>query len=298
MSAGVYRRALDVLRVRFTRQHRVGPYRLALPPGCRLDVLQGRWPDYDRALGALSALVFERYPAACAVDIGANIGDTAALICSHREVDVLCIEGMPSFLPSLRHNAATIGPRVRIHEGFVGDDDELIDLRRVFYDRGTGSTAHAYGTASVASPGSVAAASLGSILAGQPELGPVKLLKSDTDGSDFKILLGSMDVIRRDYPALFFEYDTRRSSDGQRLSLACIDELLDAGYRRFLIYDNFGRLLRSDDRRNCFDDLNRYLDAEVTCIDYFDVCAFHSEDVALAEPMIAAASRHGTVVAR
>jgi FkbM family methyltransferase len=287
VNASLFSRIIDAVRVRVPRTYDVSGYELHLLPGTRLDVLQRRWPDYDRALGAISRRVFQRYPLAYAVDIGANIGDSAALICGGRPVDVLCIEGMPAFLPILRTNAAIIGPHVRIHAGFVGGDGERIELAHVSQRQGTGSVARAYREGSANGDGVATARSLNSILAEHSGLGPLKLLKSDTDGSDFKILRESMDVIRREQPVLFFEYDTRRSPDGSHISLDCIDRLIESGYQHFLVYDNFGRLLRSDSRRSCFEDLNRYLEGKKTAIEYFDICALHREDMSLVEELIA-----------
>src|SRR5258706_13186966 len=163
------------------KEHRMGRFRRLLPADHPLDEYQRTWLRYDTALGYLAQTVFRKYADSCAIDIGANVGDSAALIRSHADVAVLCIEGNPEFSECLAHNASAIG-RVELETCFVGDDGTVVDLERMHNGAGTASVVEAVGSYA---PRSSEMKSLRTILRLHPEFSRAKLLKSDTDGSDF-----------------------------------------------------------------------------------------------------------------
>jgi hypothetical protein len=103
------------------KEYTVGRTKLLLPADHALDRYQARWKRYDRALGEIARLVWQKYPNSAAVDIGANVGDSAALINTYHDIPTLCIEGGEAFLPFLRENARRIGAHVAIEAAFVGD---------------------------------------------------------------------------------------------------------------------------------------------------------------------------------
>src|SRR5262249_16620676 len=105
-----------------TKEYTVGRTKLLLPADHALDRYQAKWRCYDRALGEIARLVWQKYPGSAAIDIGANVGDSAALINTPHDIPTLCIEGGEAFLPFLRENARRIGPHVVIETAFVGDD--------------------------------------------------------------------------------------------------------------------------------------------------------------------------------
>src|SRR5258706_13989898 len=112
------------------KEHRIGRFRLLLPADHRLDEYQRTWLRYDTALGYLARTVFRKYADSCAIDIGANVGDSAALIRSHADVRVLCVEGNPAFSQCLEHNASEIGG-LELQTCFVGEDGSVVDLERM-----------------------------------------------------------------------------------------------------------------------------------------------------------------------
>src|SRR5271170_3339530 len=103
------------------KEYVVGRTKLLLPADHAIDAYQARWKRYDRALGEIARLVWGKYPDYRAIDIGANVGDSAALISTYHDVPTLCIEGTEAFLPFLRENARRIGPHVALEVAFVGD---------------------------------------------------------------------------------------------------------------------------------------------------------------------------------
>src|SRR5947207_5918789 len=92
----------------------IGQYRIRLP-------LNSQWPHYrsafnlyDTALGRIAAILKAKYPALHAIDIGANVGDTCALIRQYAEISVLCVERDPILLPILMENVGSLGSGVVI----------------------------------------------------------------------------------------------------------------------------------------------------------------------------------------
>ena len=121
---------------------------------------------------------------------------------------------------------------------------------------------------------------LAEVLRDHPRFHRPRLIKTDTDGADFDILLSSLDLIAARRPILYFEYKPDIRQNGIAQSIQTITELQAAGYTRFLVYDNFGNYLETveHDAAERFRDLNRFLLSHAIFgrrdIHYLDVCAF------------------------
>ncbi len=265
-----------------SREYTVGRHRIILPPEHRLDAFQRHWKKYDSALGEIARLVLRKYPNATAIDIGANIGDSAAMICKHNDLPVLCIEGTKSFLPVLKANVSRIGPHIEIEESFIGDDRTRIAEAKIDTRNGTASIAHAVGASDTDSQ--TMTKRLPTIVKQRPQFAHAKLLKIDTDGFDFSIISNATDFIASARPVVFFEYYLNDLPDEEDRSLAAIDSLFELGYHRHLIYDNFGNFMVSVDSRDRFVELNSFLRSNIrngVAIYYLDVCSFHDSDADL-----------------
>jgi FkbM family methyltransferase len=268
------------------KEHQVGQFQILLPASHMLDQYQKTWWRYDTALGYIAQAVFQKYPGACAIDIGANVGDTAALIRSYANVPVLCIEGNPEFIEYLEYNASIIGG-IEIDECFVGDNNTIVDFERINSNGGTATIVEAISQEAM---WFIEMKSLGMILENHPDFKQAKLLKIDTDGFDFTILKKSAKIISQLRPVLYFEYDTNFKSEGEVEALEAIKTLFEIGYKYFLVYENFGNYLFSITAQ----DLDRFIDLNIclasnrkksgmTVIFYFDICALTEEDFDLFE---------------
>jgi len=140
----------------------------------------------------------------------------------------------------------------------VGADGSVVDLERMLTGGGTASVVDAV---SSYAPRSSEMKSLRTILRLHPDFSRAKLLKSDTDGSDFSIIGSSAEVISELRPVLHFEYDTGFTPDGEAEALAAVKCLFEIGYRYFLVYDNFGNYLIS----LAAPDIERFVDLN-TCL--------------------------------
>jgi FkbM family methyltransferase len=274
--------------IQMSKKYQIGRYQIDLPADHALEQYQSTWLRYDTALGYIADVVFKKYPNSSAIDIGANVGDSAALIKKYLDIPVLCIEGNPNFVSYLKQNALIIGD-ITIEECFVGQDDELIDLTRMSSSRGTASIINAE-TSEEATANTAKIQSLAAILSNHTDFINSKLLKIDTDGFDFFIINKSIDIIEKLKPVLYFEYDISFAEKGEQQGLQTIQSLFDIGYEYFLVYDNFGNYLisLSNQEYERFLDLTAYLDSsrkksKTPSVYYFDVCAFVEDDFDLFE---------------
>jgi FkbM family methyltransferase len=117
-----------VLRKLRHQYAQIGRYRIRLSLNSRLLHYKSAFPLYDTALGRIAAILRAKYPRLHAIDIGANVGDTCALIRQCDEISVLCVEGDPTLLPILTENVGRLGPGVVIEPSFVGPEDKAVNL--------------------------------------------------------------------------------------------------------------------------------------------------------------------------
>lgn len=260
---------------------RIGKHQLRLSANSNWPAYRRAFHLYDTALTQIASVLHDKYPMLKAIDIGANIGDTAALIRDAGQIPVLCIEGDTILLPVLTENVAKLGSEIVIEPSFVGPEDKVISLNSTD-DLGRNACL----VDALDPSGSVSLRSLGAILADHPEFCTSKLLKTDTEGFDFDIIRQSMDFIRQSKPAIFFEYDPHLRPDEVHGGLDTIHMLIDAGYSTFIYYDNFGNYLLNCNSCNSevFSDLDCYLASNRRhgiAVYYFDICALHGEDADL-----------------
>jgi FkbM family methyltransferase len=281
----MFKRFLKRPRPDSTLYDTIGRHRIRLPlKSDRLDIKRA-FRLYDTALGQIAALTKSRYPGLCAIDIGANVGDTAALIRREFDIPVLCIEGDARLLPILHENIRTLGEGLYVEPSFVGRSGMRIEPSLINDPGRNASLVRA-----MSPQGATVLRTLDEILADHPSFSHSKLLKTDTEGFDFQIIQDSLLFIRRARPIIFFEYDPSFSQDNPEAGLQTIQLLIGAGYVRFTYYDNFGNYLAnvSSESQALFEDLNRYLFSNKrhgTAVYYFDICAFHRDDVGIAEEL-------------
>ncbi|WGR90788.1 FkbM family methyltransferase (plasmid) [Bradyrhizobium sp. ISRA435] len=241
------------------------------------------FPQYARNLPRLAALVCKKYPDASIIDVGANVGDTAALLRTSVESEIICIEGDSSYLPYLTANAEKIG-RITVIPQLVGAAEGGIV---VAFARKHG-TSTLDGSACHNQP--VAIATIDKLSKAQPNsFLRVRLVKIDTDGYDVRVMRGGRELIDRKKPVMFFEL----SDEALRMKGSAPEEaftyLVELGYSIFVIYDNRGRYLCRINGQDMadFSDLNAYIYASRGSFPYCDVAAFHSQDRDIADDLVA-----------
>lgn len=240
---------------------------LSLPLSHEWPEILASHPDYGTNLTRLGQCIFEAYPRLTAVDVGANIGDSVAVLRSGAEFPILCVEGHPKFAAILEQNARLF-PAVEIVCAYVSSvaGDRWVD---VVEERGTSRFTGAGSNI-------VTMKTLDQILDDHPRFSRPKLVKIDTDGHDLQVIQGSMRMITESNPVLFFEFDPHSYDEHARATV--LGRLAKAGYGPLLVWVNTGEYLVSlevDDTAQ-LRDLTSYCLSEPTR--YLDCAAFHEAD--------------------
>lgn len=247
--------------------------RLAIPWSHRLPDYACLFPSYGQNLVDLAVALGEIDKPLGVIDVGANIGDSAAQILAKVDARVLCVEADPEYIPYLERNVGSDNRCVIEFGLLIADIAEASGLGAV---RKGGTTRFArYGAG-----GAAAAMAVAELPARHPELPPIRLVKSDTDGYDTTLIPPLARAYARSRPVLFFEYDhalTRKA--GKPDPAAVWTELQDGGYSYVGIWDNFGKpinVLPIDEMRA----QAAVLDKPVTVrgYHYWDVAVVHADD--------------------
>jgi FkbM family methyltransferase len=203
-------------------RYRVGEIELDLPLSHELPFYRKDHPGYSENVGRIAAAL-----GGPVVDVGANVGDTAAIVRTATDVPILCVEGDARFFAILRRNAARFDPPIELEHAYV-DAPERAGVER------------ARGTARLVGGGAaIRTRTLGAILADHPGFAEPALVKIDTDGYDVPIVLAELDLLARLRPALFFEYDPDLGADP-----VVFRRLAAIGYTTAQVYENTGELAR------------------------------------------------------
>jgi len=274
------------LRTQAPRTINLGGYTVELPTGHRFDWYRLRHSRYDEPLSDLCHLLVKKYPDLRVIDIGANVGVTAALMARTPRVEVLCVEGNEAFLPTLRRNLARISPTSDIMPCYVGFQEGEVS-GRIVTKAGTASL-----RIDSAAAGPILMRQLTEILSVHPKFKDSRLLKVDTDGLDAKIVMAASDVIRRMRPVLYIEYSPHGDREVEQECRAMIKLLADIGYNHFHVFDNFGNhMVRlSVDELHHLYALNAYVRASrrdlKPAIFYYDICAMTADDNDISDKLL------------
>lgn len=250
----------------------VGQYKLQLPFSHRLPFIIKLDPYYSTNLARIGKRVLEKYSDLKLIDIGANVGDSVALLRTESTFPILCIEGDDYFFSILEKNAV-IFPNLHLAKNYVGESTAEVNAVSVESE----GTAH-IGQNEVGD-GAIHIEKLSAILEVNPLFKGAKMLKVDTDGFDNKILRGSVDFLENAKPVIFFEYDPFFLSQQGDNGLSIFDTLFSIGYQDLLIYENNGELMLSVNLQNrmLLEDITHFYTGRKG-LRYCDMCAFHKED--------------------
>jgi FkbM family methyltransferase len=246
--------------------------RLLLPLSHNLPFLRKAWPSYARNLTTVARAVAAKYDSLTAVDVGANIGDSIALMRRAGTFPILAIEGYAPYYRLLLHNTSGMTGVETVMALLHSSTGELhLDM-----SAGHGTAGLVKSTRSQ----SMTSTSLMDLLETHPEFLSAKLLKVDTDGSDCAILLGSRPWLERARPVTVFEYDPLLFGEQDRKQgLRTLQMLEEIGYSTAIFYDHTGDFLLATGLSDAclLAELDHYLEGQ-SARRYADVCVFPSED--------------------
>jgi FkbM family methyltransferase len=265
-SKSLMKHKLLKLKRLFVNSHQIGEYSIRVPSGYSLEVFQTKNPLYDRFLPCLAKQIDI---ADFIVDVGANVGDSLFAMYQVRPSIYICIEPSTVFLKYLNHNIEQINQKKDILVY-----SELISSKPV---KGEFEYTHK-GTARIKEGGSqnnIPSSTLDNLIGDKK----IALIKSDTDGYDYDVLLSSKKIIEEQLPILFFECDPNDQAQFRgfvELFLYLANKYV------FYFFDNFGNLLLEnaplDNALSLLNYLKNIKSGSATLtLHYFDVLAINSE---------------------
>ncbi len=270
------------------RSYMIGEYSIILPPKHRLDSYQVDYKNYDKKLPIVASLIGEKYKVMTVIDIGANVGDTAVALRGACSFPIICVEGNPNYLPYLKKNLASIPGNFRIIPKYIVPESAS-QIFNVITVNGTGHITRDKSLSFLHSKKGqtddvVPITTYRAVIKENSDLPPTRLVKIDTDGFDFQIILSSVNQMAIDLPVIFFEFDpTFSPKNDLHEALKAVDALIEVGYIHYVIYDNFGNFMFSfsNNIEDRFRDLYSFLEQSRSNgggVSYLDVCCFSEQD--------------------
>lgn len=237
---------------------------------------------YSRNLPRIAKSVSLAYKDGSFIDVGANIGDSIALIRSNDcHNHIYAIEGDKNYFKLLEKNVNSYFKNVQPENIFLGEQNTSIQSDLV----SLGGTLNIKQNSN--SDNLVQIITLDEFVS-LKGIRDLKLVKVDTDGFDFMILRGGLKTLEAQKPVLFFEYDEKFLKQNNEDGIETLVKLKSIGYHKVIYYDNFGRYLMAIDLDNIalLEDLYLYMSNSGGAFPYYDLCVFHSSDNALADQII------------
>jgi FkbM family methyltransferase len=253
------RRVLNKLKKReadpdfiYTIKGDIASIDVTLPYGHKLQEYQLKYKNYDKKLLKIAKAVYDSKKGV-GVDIGANVGDTAAGIRASTKMPLICIEGDEEFFQYLERNTKNLEGITRVRSFVSGE--HTVKNAQLVKKEGSGRIVEQTDGSS-----KVSFSPLTEILSSiniKPE--EISLIKIDTDGFDFDIILGSLNLISTYKPALFYEHEVNAPGAHEK-SIEVNKALSAAGYK-FIVYDNYGNFVSSitSDGEQRIEELNAFI---------------------------------------
>jgi len=218
----------------------------------------------------------EKYFDLTLIDIGANVGDTAAIIKCQNDKPILCIEGSEYYADLLIRNVEQFDG-VYVENTFVGPRGNSDQTFTEF--EGTGRILEKNEGHS-----QLKFDSLDNITQRNPEFKNTKFIKIDTDGYDNKIIRHEFEFINENRPVMYFEYNPKLLEKNEDDGLSIFKLFEEMNYNKLIIYNNYGEYLLMTEVKNdaLLQDIHQFY-LRFGADKYCDMCVFHIEDDDIAE---------------
>lgn len=254
---------------------------LIAPLSHELAFIRRNTPQYATNMARIAKAALAKYPDLACIDVGANIGDTVAVLRAKAHFPILCVEGDAAYARLLEQNTTSLAD---VERAVCLLADGRTFSGRLATGQGSGRL-----VASAVAGEMVGTQTIQQLLVKHSRFQRAKLLKVDTDGFDLALLQAALPWLAEARPVVFFEYDPHlfraHGVEGQEL----VSQLQDIGYESTLVYDNDGdfHLSAPLTDRPLWEDLDHYYSGREGQR-YADVCAFHREDSELHSALHAA----------
>lgn len=264
----------------------LGRFTLSINTRNPLSIHYTKYPGFGGPLAGLVSAVYRKYPGCSVIDIGANIGDTSALMRNAVDAPIVCIEGDPYCFGFLEKNIQQYG-KTKAFRQFLGDKDQEMPARlekdswntTIIPDAGNATT-------------TLKLLTLDTFLRQQQLAADYKFLKIDTEGFDVKIIRGAAELLRASKPAIFFEYNRHNMEPIGEQGIDTLFWLRDLGYEDVLFYEDNGEFILSGklSDTSLIEQLHHWT-GHSKAVYYVDIAVFHREDHELAAQVAADALR-------
>jgi FkbM family methyltransferase len=239
--ASKLKRGLELFRRR--KVLKLAGHRVEMPASHQLPAIRRKYPHYEGEIARLAEFLNNTEGRLAMIDVGANVGDTVALIQPKQRAQFLCIEGSPEFFRYLQRNVRPFD-NVRCINALVTDSSDLSQNSGLVEADGTAHVAQRTFSKSAAN---VPRLTLDRILSQTTGFPAPNFLKIDTDGYELKVLRSGINVLQNSRPAIHFELSFRHWKNvGGATWREAADLLVAHGYKECLLYDNFGYLVAVD----------------------------------------------------
>jgi FkbM family methyltransferase len=249
-------------------QVKIGNFTIAIPKHYQY------YPNYNSGLGKLALLISKKYNSFQLLDIGANVGDTIAIVKSIVDIPIVAIEGDPFVYGYLKQNASLFNQVYTIQQ-FLGEKNGNL---QVTLEKGGWNTTI---VPTETSAKTIDLRTLDQVLIEhQLNAASFKLLKIDAEGFDTIILRGAFTTIEKHHPVLYFEYNRENMDAIGEDGISTLFALAKYGYKKIVFLDNHNRRLMCLplSEEEMIQQLHRYADGVQGLIPHYDLCLFHKDD--------------------
>jgi FkbM family methyltransferase len=271
-----------------TVQVQIGDYKILMPGNNAQISLYKYNPAANTQMARLAQLVYNKYPDSTMIDIGANVGDTIAVVRSITTIPIIAIEGDAFSYSFLQKNATQFKDVYTLSE-YLGEEKKAMQV--TMEKEGWNNTI-------IPTTGGDAVINLKTlddvIAEHNLETRNIKLLKIDTEGFDTIILRGCRKTISLNNLVLYFEYNGENMNTIGEKGFDTLMQLKDFGYSDIHIFDCTDNLIMATtlDNKDTLQQLHDYAHMHKTMIPYFDICVFHKDDTDLAEDFLKLEKSH------
>ena len=253
---------------------KIGRFEISMPGNNPQVSLYKYSPASNEQLGKLARIVERKYPGCSVIDVGANVGDTIAVIRNQTEVPIIAIEGDDFSYSFLKKNATQF-QNIKLFQQYLGEKKEHLNVN--IEKDGWNNTIIPNDSGSK----KLEIKTLDELLSENNLQGiNIKLLKVDTEGFDTIILRGALQTIQKHKPVLYFEYNGENMRAINENGLNTLVGFKQMGYENIHVYDCIDNqiMVTTLDNFDALQQLHNYAHRKRSMIPYFDICIFHKDD--------------------
>ncbi|MBM3415181.1 MAG: FkbM family methyltransferase [Bacteroidetes bacterium] len=267
---------------------KVGQFDILMPGNNPQLVNYTIYPDLNIQLGRLAIAIHKKYPGMTVIDVGANVGDTIAVLKSVADVPVIAIEGDEISYSFLEKNTKQFSG-VSLIKTFLSDKPQETTVN--FDKDGWNATIIPDEQGSTR----VSFRTLDEVVSfSENDKVDIKLLKVDVEGFDTIVLRGAFDTIKKNKPVLFFEYNRTNMKAINEDGLPTVMSFAGYGYNKIVFFDHKGTLVLATEMKNeeVITSLHDYISSSKNLMGYYDIAIFHEQDNDVAASFLSEERKH------